>query len=61
MSTSPSCWMTPDWSSSCGAWKPALQTFLANWLAQQWPPQEAAMLDGRAAALDRCALQFQPE
>jgi len=21
MSTSPSCWMTPDWSSSCGAWK----------------------------------------
>jgi len=32
---------------------PALKAFLATWLAQQWPPQEAAMLAGRAAALDR--------
>ncbi|PRW56295.1 hypothetical protein C2E21_4871 [Chlorella sorokiniana] len=32
---------------------PALKAFLATWLAQQWPQLEAAMLAGRAAALDR--------
>ena len=32
---------------------PALQAFVATWLAQQWPQLEAAMLAGRAAALDR--------
>ena len=32
---------------------PALQDFVATWLAQQWPQLEAGMLAGRAVALDR--------
>ena len=32
---------------------PALRSFLATWLVQRWPQLEAAMLAGRAAALDR--------
>lgn len=35
---------------------PAMQAFVATWLAQQWPQLEAAMMAGRAAALDRCAV-----
>ena len=31
----------------------ALQAALTDWLQQQWPQQEAALLAGRAAALAR--------